>query len=129
LAFLSTVVPACSGKARQAAEAATTEFRAQCSRSAFDEIYAASAPELWTAATKDDFLKLMNAVKRKLGAWQSSTPTGWKMMAGTKGRTVTLGFQSAFEKGAATEEFIWRVKDGKAALAGYHINSLALLAE
>jgi hypothetical protein len=129
LAFLSALVPACSGKARQVAESATAEFRVRCARSAFDEIYAASAPDLWTSATKDDFLKLMNGVKRKLGLWRSSTSLGWRTMAGTGGRTVNLGFQSAFEKGAATEELVWRVEDDQAALVGYHINSQAFFAE
>jgi hypothetical protein len=129
LVFLAAVIPACSGKARQVAETATAEFRERCSRSAFDEIYAASAPDLWTSATKDDFLKLMNGVKRKLGPWRSSTSLGWRVMSGTGGRTVTLGFQSAFEKGTATEEFVWRVEDDRAALVGYHINSPVFLAE
>jgi hypothetical protein len=129
LAFYSALIPACTGKARQVAGAGTSEFRERCSRSAFDEIYAASAPDLKNSGTKDDFLKLMNSVQKKLGAWQSSSPMGWNVMAGTKGTRVTLGFQSTFEKGAAQEEFVWAVHGDKAALVGYHINSPAFLAE
>ena len=129
LLIVAAMVPACSGKARQFAEAATAEFRERSSRSAFDEIYAASAPDLQTSTTKDDFLKLMNGVKKKLGSWRSSTSLGWRVLAGTGGRTVTLGFQSVYEKGTASEEFVWRIKNDRAALVGYHINSPQFLAE
>ncbi len=118
-----SVAPACSGKTRQLAEAATAEFRQRYARAAFDEIYAASAPSLWTFASHDEFLKLMTTVNRRLGSWRSATPAGWEVTSGTGGTLVKLRYQSLFEKGPASEEFDWDVDDKHAALDGYHINS------
>jgi len=129
LVFCSPLTAACSGKSIQVAQAATSEFHERCSRSAFDDIYAASDPEMQSSASKDEFLKLMNGVQKKLGAWQTSSSLGWNVMAGTKGIRVSLGFQSTFEKGAAKEQFVWHVQGDKAALVGYHVNSPAFLAE
>jgi hypothetical protein len=118
----------CSGKARQVAEAATQEFRERYSRSEFDQIYAASAPDLRTRATHDEFVKLMEGVTRKLGGYGSATVTGWRVYRGTNGTIVTLGYHTTFEKGSADEEFEWKLEDHAAKLAGYHINSNAFLA-
>jgi hypothetical protein len=127
--ILTGALQGCSKKSRQAAEAATQEFRERYSRSEFEQIYAASAPELWTQVTHDDFLQIMRGATGKLGGYRSSTATGWKVYAGTNGTAVTLGFQTVFEKGKGDEVFVWRVDDSSAKLAGYHINSMAFLAE
>src|SRR6058998_1893371 len=46
------------------------EFRARVSQRAFGEIYRTAAPEFRQAATQDQFLRLMEGLERKLGAWQ-----------------------------------------------------------
>ena len=117
----------CSAKARQAAEAATRDFRAQYARGAFAGVYKGAAPDLHSAVTEGDFVKLLEGVNRKLGAWQSSKSPGWRVFTGTGGQTVTLRYESEFEKGAATEEFLWRIQGGGASLVGYHVNSPAFL--
>ena len=129
LLVLAGALQGCSRKSRQVAEAATQELRERYSRAEFDQIYAASAPELWTQSTHDDFVKVMQGVTRKLGDYRSSTVTGWRWFAGTNGTTVTLGYRTVFEKGAADEEFVWKVHNHAAKLAGYHISSNAFLAE
>jgi hypothetical protein len=37
--------------------------------------------------------------------------------------TVTLDCETEFVNGTARERFVWRVKGGRAKLAGYHISS------
>lgn len=129
LLVLTGALQGCSGKSRQAAEAATQELRERYSRADFDGIYAASAPELWTQSTHDDFVKLMQGMTRKLGGYRSSTETGWRWYGGTNGTMVTLGYRTVFEKGVADEEFVWKVENRAAKLAGYHVSSNAFLAE
>ena len=55
----------------------------------------------------------MEGVKERLGVWQSSDEPTWKVFAGTSGQTVTLVYTSHFERGTATEEFVWRVQRGR----------------
>ena len=40
---------------------------------------------------------------------------------------MTLQYATTFDGGDAAEQFVYRLGDGKALLAGYHINSLALI--
>jgi hypothetical protein len=42
---------------------------------------------------------------------------------GTGGKTVFLGYNSEYEKGSATEEFVWRPAAPAPKLVGYHLNS------
>jgi hypothetical protein len=115
--------------AREVADAASLEFRMRISRSAYDEIVRSAAPEFQAATTASDFAKTMESLKERLGAWQSSEEPAWKVLAGISAQTVTLVYNSHFERGTATEEFVWRVRQGRSALAGYHVKSSAQIAQ
>ena len=67
------------------------------------------------------------AIDRKLGAAKIATRTTWNQTHLPSGTFVTLVFKMQFEKGDGTETFMYRISDGKAFLAGYHINSNALI--
>jgi len=116
-------------RAREAADAASLEFRMRISRSAYDEIVESAAPEFQAATTASDFAKAMESLKERLGAWQSSEEPAWKVLAGIRAQTVTLVYNSHFERGTATEEFVWRMRQGRPALAGYHVKSSAQIAQ
>ena len=115
-------------RARDAAEAASQEFRTRMSSGAYGEIVRSAAPEFRNATTELDFAKAMESVTTRLGAWRSSEEPTWKVYASPSGQTVTLVYTSHFERGTATEEFVWRVQQGRSALAGYHVKSPALIA-
>ena len=123
------LVASSCGRAREAAEAASQEFRTRITRGAYGEIMRSATPEFRNATTEGDFAKAMENVKGRLGVWQSSEEPTWKVLAGTGGQTVTLAYTSQFERGAATEEFVWRVREGRPQLAGYHVKSYALVAQ
>ena len=122
------VARSCAG-AREAADAASQEFRTRVSRGEYDEIVRAATPEFQNATTALDFAKAMESVKERLGAWQSSEEPVWKVLAGIKGQTVTLVYNSHFERGTATEEFVWQIRQGRPVLAGYHVKSSAQVAQ
>ena len=117
------------GRAREAAEAASQEFRTRITRGAYGEIVRSATPEFQHVTTEVDFAAAMEGVKARLGVWQSSEEPTWKVLAGTGGQTVTLVYNSQFERGTATEEFVWRVRQGRPQLAGYHVKSHALGAQ
>jgi hypothetical protein len=128
VATLISLIAGGCGKSREAAEAGTQEFRARCARADFSRIYKEAAPEFRNTVAEADFAKLLEGVSQKLGTWQSSKPPAWTAFSGTGGRRVTLKYDSQFEKGAAVEEFIWRIQEGRGVLLGYHINSPVFLA-
>jgi hypothetical protein len=122
------IAMSCS-RARETAEAASQEFRARITRSAYSDIVKSAAPEFQNATTELDFANTMEGVKQLLGPWQSSEAPTWKVFAGISGQTVTLVYKSHFERGAAIEEFVWRIQGGRPALRGYHVKSSALVAQ
>jgi hypothetical protein len=122
LIALSTMGSGCA-KSREAAAAATQEFRQRAFAEDWPSIYKASAPEFQKSVSETDFVKMMNGVRGKLGGWKSSRDPLWNVNVGTAGRIVTLKYESQFEKGPATENFIWRIENGHGILVGYHINS------
>jgi hypothetical protein len=116
-------------RAREAAEGASREFRTRVTTGAYTEIVRAATPEFQHATTEPDFARAMEEVKQRLGSWQSAeAPTG-KVLVGVGGQTVTLVYNSRFERGSAIEEFVWRVQRGRPALAGYHVKSRAVVAQ
>ena len=42
---------------------------------------------------------------------------------------MRLTYQSQFAKGAASEQFVWRMQTDGPALLGYHVNSPLLIAQ
>lgn len=123
------LVASSCGTARDAAEAASQEFRTRMTSGAYAEIVRSAAPEFQKGTTEIDFAKAIESVRAHLGVWQSSEQPTWNVFVGTSGHTVTLVYNSHFERGTATEEFVWRVQHGRPALAGYHVKSSALVAQ
>jgi hypothetical protein len=115
------------GKSREAAVAATEQFRARVGGGRYGEIYRDATTAFRDSATEPEFIKMMDAVAKKLGKFRSASPRGWNVNMGTAGRIVTLAFTSEFEKGRAVETFVWKGRGDEMALQGYNINSPALL--
>lgn len=110
-----------------AARAAVTRFHEQLDAGQLDAIYDDAADELKSSATRAKFVALLEAVHRKLGAMRSSKERGWFASYRASGALITLTFATAFERGDATEQFVYRMHGSEARLAGYHINSDALI--
>lgn len=79
------------------------------------------------ASTEAALTALLAAVHRKLGMFRSGKPVSWNDNYSTGGEFVTIGFVADYERGAAQESFVFRITDGAAKLAGYHVNSNALI--
>lgn len=111
------------------ARAEIPRFRQQLAARQFEHIYAAAGDDLKNGTTQADWVALLAAVDRKLGAVRNSHEAGWNVSVQTSGRLVSLGAQTQFERGNGVETFVYRVSNGKAVLAGYHINSNALITD
>jgi opacity protein-like surface antigen len=128
--LLIAVVPAAGCSSRQNINAAKSEvshFREQLADHKFAELYAETSNALKKSTTEEQFVQLLAAIDRKLGAVKNAEENGWKIDYNTSGTTVTLDFKTSFERGDATESFVYRIEGGKPLLVGYHINSNAML--
>lgn len=109
------------------AEKQVAQFHQQLDAGQVQQIYAESAEPMRKATSEQDMAALLAAVHRKLGMVKSSTRGAWSVHAGTSGTYVSLSYSTHFSGGDATERFDYQIDTGKALLAGYHINSNALI--
>jgi len=126
LALCGLAIGCGGGPAAESAWQGVAELRTRYEASSYREIYAASAPEFQRGASEDEFVRFMEAVKRKLGSVKSSKSRGWNVFFGTGGSRVTLTYDTEFENGKGAEQFVWLV-DGDPKLLGYNINSRDLI--
>lgn len=115
------------GKDVPLAEQQVTNFHKQLDGTQFEAIWQDSAQDLKNSGREASFMVFLDAVHRKLGAFRSGKQQGWNDQASTNGHFITLNYLSIFAKGTATENFVYRIQDGKALLAGYHLSSDALI--
>jgi hypothetical protein len=62
-----------------------------------------------------------------LGKTKSAEKRGWNVNYHTSGTFVTLTYKTSYVEGEADEQFVYRLEGTVALLAGYHINSNALI--
>jgi len=104
------------------------QFHSQLDSEQYTAVYAACDEKFHQATSESDFVKILEAVHRKLGNVQRSSlrNTGVAWFAG-QGATVTLVYETKFAAGAGIEKFVWHIKDNGAALYDYNINSNELV--
>jgi Protein of unknown function (DUF4019) len=123
-------VCACGSMAKDTALAkqGVAAFHSQLDAGQYAAMYQAADPQLHSITSEADFVKLLDAVHRKLGNVRQANLQNWQ--AGWyvgQGATVTLTYNTSFSAGSGTEQFIWHVNNNRALLYGYHINSADLV--
>jgi hypothetical protein len=125
---LAATLSACSGSADVAsAKLAVTRFHQLLDSGRFTEIFEGSSDDLKKESTQADFVALLEAVHRKLGNTKSASDQTWNISYRTSGAFVTLTYSTVYAEGEAAEQFVYRIQDGSASLAGYHISANALI--
>ena len=123
----AALVASCSPVAdTKAAEAGVDRFHRALDTGALAAAYDASAPDMKSVTSREQFVGMFGAVHQKLGAYKSGKTVGWKDNKGTGGHYVVLNREAQFEHASATEEFVFRMDKGEAVLAGYHVTSSVL---
>lgn len=107
-----------------AAEQGVEEFRRLAADKRWDEIYESASPELKKQATREDFVTMLRDIDSKLGPFTAGRRVGLDVNFGGDGSIVAMRFETDHERGKATEEFVYLVRDAKAALAGYSVKAL-----
>jgi hypothetical protein len=123
-------VCSCGSMARDTALAkqGVADFHSQLDAAQYAAMYQAADPQLHSITSETDFVKLLDAIHRKLGTVRQANLQDWR--AGWyvgQGATVTLTYNTSFSAGSGTEQFIWHVNNNRALLYGYHINSADLI--
>jgi hypothetical protein len=127
--LLSVLLAAgCSpAKDTKAAEQTVAQFRKQMASAALADIYEGAAPEWKSSISRSDADAFLGAVNKKLGAVKSSVQTGWRDNLTGSGHIMVLQYHTEFEGGGADETFTIRLDGDNGQLAGYHINSMAMM--
>ena len=119
---------ACSmTKGKGLAEKAVVQFHEQFNAQRYREIYSQTDDEFKKFASEADFVALLEAVQRKLGAVKGSSPSGWGVNATTMGTMATLSYDVEFGEGKGQEQFVFRISNDRALLYRYNVNSPLLI--
>ena len=128
LLVLSVLSSCGSGKNVGIATKGVEEFHTQLNSEEYQSIYAVADENLQKTTTEGDFVALLQAVHKKLGNVQKSQRSNFLIgMSTAQGMVVTLVYQTTFEQGSGTEQFLWHMRNNQPMLLGYHINSNALI--
>jgi hypothetical protein len=126
--FLTALISCSSGKSLEIAAKAVDQFHSQLNSEQYQTLYAAADEGLHKAGTEADFVALLQAVHKKLGNVQSSKRSNFQIGISTgQGTVVTMVYDTTFEQGPGTEQFLWHMQGDQPVLLGYHINSNALI--
>lgn len=128
VAALLLAASSCSlTKGKGISEAAVAQFHNQYNAGQFHEIYEQADDEFKKAGTEEQFVTLLEALRKKLGTVKQSEQTGWRVNATPNGTMVSLGYNVEFTEGKGTEEFVFHVSGDKAMLYNYNVNSPLLI--
>jgi hypothetical protein len=117
----------CFGADAELAGRSVDTFHAQFNEAAYREIYAGGSDEFKRATKEADWVALLEAVRRKLGRVVEAKQSSIHVTTGTFGTAVNQTYSTRFTDGAATESFSWAIRNGKAILVGYRIESPQLI--
>lgn len=119
---------ACSASTdTKAAEQQVSVFHRQLDAGRFDQIYRGGTDDFRKSASRNDMGKFLSAIHRKLRASKSTELRGWRVSTTTSGAFTELDYATVYEHGPAKETFNYKSEGGKPVLAGYNINSPALV--
>lgn len=132
LVFAAVMLISCGSTAKNItlAETSVDQFHSQLDTEQYVALYASTDAKFHEVTSEGDFIKLLQAIHTKLGfvrQWNlRRAGAAWHTGSGT---TVTLGYDTRFAQGSATEKFVWHISDNSATLYGYHINSNDLISK
>ena len=113
--------------AKDAATAAIGKFHADLNSAAFDAIWNDTDDTFRGVSKREQFLKILDAVHRKLGRVTQTSTTNWSVQNFNLRTVVVLVQKTQFEHGTATETFTYASHDQTVKLQGYNIQSVDLI--
>jgi len=124
LAASVLAVSGCSGPSSvQDARTQVDAFHGLLDKGDFESVWNDSTQDIKATTSKESFTGLLTAVHSRMGTVKETKQTGWKVNTDTNGTFASVTMQTTFERGSATEEFVYRKTDAGYKLAGYQIKA------
>jgi hypothetical protein len=114
-------------RGRKLADGAVQHFHQQLNAEEYDEIYGETDDRFRAGQSRDELIKFLQAVHKKLGDAGDTTQASIRVDTNTHGTFTTTRYNTTFVNGGATETFTWVNGDGGLKLYEYHIESNALV--
>jgi hypothetical protein len=108
-------------------ERAVARFHHLFAVSEYSQIYVDTTEGFRAATTEAEFVEFMSAVRRKLGNVRACERTGLEVTWEGDETSIWLSYQTAYELGIATEQFVWVVDGDTVRLDAYKIDSKDLI--
>ena len=112
---------------KKLSDAAVAHFHQQLDAGQFEAIYDEASEAFKTGGDRDQLLKFLEAVHRKLGHPGKTSFANMNVNTNTNGTFTAVSYTTDFEHGSATETFTWIKSGGNLKLYRYHIESSALI--
>ncbi|HYL69016.1 MAG TPA: hypothetical protein VEX69_07615 [Candidatus Limnocylindria bacterium] len=113
---------------KRLADGSIHRFHQQFNAGEYEDICREGVPGFSQGENHDEMVKLLRAIRTKLGNATSESMTNLHVNATTNGTFVETTYDSTFEKGKAKETFTWLKSGSALKLYGYNIQSNALIA-
>jgi hypothetical protein len=114
---------------KRKADGAVEVFHRQFNDSQYAEIYGAATPAFRSTGAQADWVAYLEGVRRKIGAFKTSTPGSTNVTKAPGGTFVSITCNSQFDQDTAVEEFTFQIAGERAILYHYNINSRVLVAK
>lgn len=93
----------------------------------YSEIYVDTTEGFREAATEAEFVEFLGAIRRKLGGVRQSELTDVTVNWSGDGTSIWMSYETEYELGHATEQFVWVTEGEKTLLESYQIDSKDLI--
>ena len=108
-------------------ERAVGHFHELYGAARFSDIYVDTTEGFREVANEAEFAEFLGAIRRKLGDVRQSELTGVTVNWSGDGTSIWLSYDTKYELGNATEEFVWMTEGEKTRLESYSIESKELI--
>jgi hypothetical protein len=109
------------GKNKKMAEAEVDRFHQHWNAGEFQAVFDEAHVQFRAAQPVEKMIITMQSVKKNYGDLKSSKKRGWGFTTNQGVADIRLSYDSAFERGAAVETFLFRMAGKKPLLVSYDI--------
>lgn len=106
---------------------AVQHFHDELNLDEYEHIFDEASPAFQQSGNKEETLKFLQAVHKKLGNAQQSSLVNLMVQTTPAGTFLIVVYNSKFESGNAQEKFTWLRKNGRLILQGYNVDSKVFL--
>ena len=108
---------------RELSNAAAQRFHGELNSEQYEQIYDEADAGFRSSGKKEELVKFLQAVHRKLGNAGTQTLSNIMVQSTPGGTFLIATYTTKFDRGAAVEKFVWIKESGRLVLRGYNVQS------